>query len=114
MSHNTNFLTRTVGHMHLVAGGFILNDNLGREEQHLVASLSSSALADRQVTISEGDSTEQITRTLDRASPDLIGRIRRMTTIRKLKGHIGIKLFISIVSIVYDRSIFLSKVKLRA
>lgn len=52
-----------------------MNDNLGREEQHLVASLSSSALADRQVTISEGDSTEQITRTLDRASPDLIGRI---------------------------------------
>jgi hypothetical protein len=52
-----------------------LNGNLDREEQHLVASLSSSTLADRQVTISEGDSTEQITRTLDRASPDLIGRI---------------------------------------
>lgn len=37
-----------------------------------------------------------------------------MTTIRELKGHIDFKAFISIVYIVYDRSIFSSKVKLRS
>ena len=75
MSHNTNFLTRTVEHMHLVAGGFILKDNRNTEEQLLVKFLNSSVLINERVTIFESDSIEQITRTLDRASPDLIGRI---------------------------------------
>ena len=52
-----------------------MNDNRNKEEQPLVISLSSSVLIDKQITIKESDSTEEITRTLDRASPDLIGRI---------------------------------------
>ena len=46
-----------------------------RDGDSSVVSSRGSALTDRQVTISESDSTEKITLTLDRASPDLIGRI---------------------------------------
>ena len=52
-----------------------MNNNRDREEQSLRKSSDSFTLVNNQITIKESDSTEQITRTLDYASPDLIGRI---------------------------------------
>ena len=51
------------------------SSNSERDGDSSVVSSRGSVLTDRQVTINESDSTEKITLTLDRASPDLIGRI---------------------------------------